>query len=153
MTELIPCHVPANTKPKSPVFENFRGSMKLPVSLDDLTWLIARYLQCSPITSTDIEEVTSEMPGRCSRIEQSIPTWAAYNSVVSLKTLPKTKVGVLPLVPTPAHEWLTLLTVLKQAQHINTTVLGPSMKTVITLDMQLYEKAKHLEMFCNESKS
>ena len=25
MTELIPCHVPANTKPKSPVFENFRG--------------------------------------------------------------------------------------------------------------------------------
>ena len=28
MTHFIPCHVPANTKPKSPVFENFRGSMK-----------------------------------------------------------------------------------------------------------------------------
>ena len=91
------------------------------------------------------------MPGRCSKIEQNIPKWAAYNSVVLLKTLPKTKVGVLPLVPAPAHEWSTLLTVLKQAQHINTIVLGPNRKTIITLDMQLYEKAKQLEMFCNES--
>ena len=148
MTELIPFHVPANTKPKGPVFENFRGPMKLPVSLDDLTWLIARYLQCSAVTSTDIEEVTSEMSGRCSKIEQNIPTWKAYNSVVSLKTFPKTKVGVIPLVPAPAHEESTLLTVLKQTQHINTIALGPNRKTVITLDMQLYEKAKQLEMFC-----
>ena len=112
MTEFIPCHVPANTKPKSPVFENFRGSMKLPVSLDDLTWLIVRYLQCSAVTGTDIEEVTSEMPERCSKIEQNIHT---------------------ALAP----EWSTLLTVLKQAQHINTIVLGPNRKTVITLDMHL----------------
>ena len=42
---------------------------------------------------------------------------------------------------------------LKQAQHINTIVLGPNRKTVITLDMQLYEKAKQLEMFHNESNS
>ena len=75
---------------------------------------------------TDIEEVTSEMPGRCSKIEQNIPTWAAYNSVVSLKTLPKTKVGVLPLVPAPTHGMVSFLTVLKQAQHINTIVLGPN---------------------------
>ena len=83
----------------------------------------------------------------------AIPTWAAYNSVVSLKTLPKTKVVVFPLVPAPAHEWSTLLTVLKQTQHINTIVLGPNRKTVITLDVQLYEKAKQLEMSCNESNS
>ena len=40
----------------------------------------------------------------------------------------------------PTSEWSTLITVLKQA------VVGPNKKTVITLDMQLYEKAKQLEM-------
>jgi len=39
-----------------------------------------------------------------------------------------------------------MLTVLKQAQNITTVVLGEGHKTVITFDLQLYEKAMKLQM-------
>ena len=39
------------------------------------------------------------------------------------------------------------------AQNINAIVVGPGRKTVITLDMQLYEKAKQLEMAKPECKN
>jgi hypothetical protein len=56
------------------------------------------------------------------------------------------------LVAAPAHEWQTLITVLKQTQQINCMVLGPDRKTVITLDMALYERAKQLEMSRDDCK-
>lgn len=39
-----------------------------------------------------------------------------------------------------------MLTVLKQAQKITIVVLGESHKTVITFDIQLYERAMKLQM-------
>ena len=51
----------------------------------------------------------------------------------------------LPLIPAPAHEWSTLLTVLKQAKHINAAIVGPNQKTIITLDMDLYTRANKLQ--------
>ena len=57
--------------------------------------------------------------------EASIPTWSAYNS----------------LIPAPAHEWSTLLTVLKQKKNRN---------TVITLDIDLYKPGKQLEKYCED---
>ena len=39
-----------------------------------------------------------------------------------------------------------MLTVLKQAQNITTAVLGEGHKTVITFDLQLYEKAVKLQL-------
>ncbi|KXJ12360.1 hypothetical protein AC249_AIPGENE6741 [Exaiptasia diaphana] len=60
--------------------------------------------------------------------------------------VPVTRVGSPPLIPEPAHEWRTLLTVLKQAQNIKTAVVGPSRKTVISLDLGLYQPAKQLQM-------
>ena len=62
------------------------------------------------------------------------------------KGLPLTSWHVPPLIAQPAHEWQTLLTVLKQAQHISAQVVGPQCKTVITLDMGLYKPAKQLQM-------
>ena len=49
------------------------------------------------------------------------------------KSAPLTSWHVSPLIACPAHEWQTLLTVLKQAQHISANVVGPQRKTVITL--------------------
>ena len=72
--------------------------------------------------------------GKC----HNIPTWAAYNSLLSSEK-PLTEVSALPLIAAPAHEWQTLITVLKQTQQINCMVMGPGRKTVITLDMALYE--------------
>lgn len=84
-------------------------------------------------------------------IYHNIPKWAAYNSLLSSSKL-LTEVCALPLIPSPAHEWQTLLTVLKQTQQINCTVMGPDKKTVITLDMALYERAKQLEMTRDDCK-
>ena len=87
-----------------------------------------------------------------SRIKHhDIPTWTAYNSLLS-SSKPLTEVTALPLVAAPTHEWQTLITVLKQTQQINSMVLGPDRKTVITLDMALYERAKQLEMTRDDCK-
>ena len=53
---------------------------------------------------------------------------------------------MMPLIAAPAHEWSTMLTVLKQAQKITTVVMGEGHKTVITFDLQLYEKTVKLQM-------
>ena len=62
-----------------------------------------------------------------------------------------TKVGMPPLIAAPVHKWPTLLTILMQAQKISSIVVGPDRKTVITLDMGLYQPAKiKLQMARND---
>ena len=75
-----------------------------------------------------------------------IPTWAPYNSQVLSLTHQLTTVSMMPLLAAPAHEWSTMLTVLMQAQKITAVVMGENHKTVITFDLQLYEKAVKLQM-------
>ena len=77
--------------------------------------------------------------------QSKVPIWSAYNSLIG-RALPVTRVGAPPLIAAPAHEWNTLLTVLKQAQAINVKVVGQQRKTVISLDMGLYIPAKKLQM-------
>ena len=80
---------------------------------------------------------------RASSKEQKIPSWSGYNSAIA-ERCNITNFGALPLIPAPAHEWTTLLTVLKLAQGINAQTVGENKKTVISLDMALYEKALQL---------
>ena len=94
----------------------------------DLTWLVGQSLVRTVAT------------------EQKIPTWSAYNSTIRQPTHQLTNVTMMPLIAAPAHEWSTMLTVLKQAQKITTVVMGEGHKTVITFDLQLYEKAVKLQM-------
>jgi len=68
----------------------------------------------------------------------NIPTWTAHNSLLA-STKPLTEVNTLTLILAPAHQWQTFITVLKQTQQINYTVMGPNRKMVITLDMALYQ--------------
>ena len=60
--------------------------------------------------------------------------------------------GAPPLITATAHEWSTLLTVLKKAQGINVKVVGANRKTVISLDMGLYLPAKKLQMVRDDLK-
>lgn len=69
-----------------------------------------------------------------------IPGWAGYNSLLSTSQ-PMTAVGALPLLPEVAHDWSTLLTVMKQAILLKELAVGEDHITVITFDMALYEKA------------
>ena len=78
-----------------------------------------------------------------------IPVWSAYNSLVS-NPMQGTRVGTPPLLAAPAHEWSTMLTILMHAQNISARVVGPSRKTVISLDIGLYQPAKKLLMARND---
>ena len=60
--------------------------------------------------------------------------------------MPLTRVGNPSLIAAPAQEWQILLTILMQAQNIKTTVVGQNRRTVISLDMGLYQPAKKLQM-------
>ena len=81
------------------------------------------------------------------RLEQvKIPTWAPYNSQVLSLPHQLTTVSTMPLLAALAHEWSTMLTVLMQAQKITAVVMGENHRTVITFDLQLYEKAVKLQM-------
>ena len=53
---------------------------------------------------------------------------------------------MIPFLAAPTHEWSTMLTVLKQVQNISTVVTKDSRKTVITFDLQLYQKAPKLQL-------
>lgn len=61
--------------------------------------------------------------------------------------VPVTRVGAQPLIASPAHKWLTLLSVLKQAHDNKTAVVGFLRKTTITLDLGPYQPAKQLQTF------
>jgi len=61
-----------------------------------------------------------------------------------------TKVGTLPLLAASVHEWPTLLTIYMQAQNITFRAVGPGKKTVISVDMGLYQPAEKLQMAKND---
>ena len=62
-------------------------------------------------------------------ISGTLPTWPAFNSLISLKSSPTTCQG-LPLYPSPPTDWSTLYTTLKIVQGINVEVTGER-KTII----------------------
>ena len=55
-------------------------------------------------------------------LPKQVPVWSAYSSIVG-ETMPVTRVGTLPLIAAPAHQWNTILTVVMQAQAIDVKVV------------------------------
>ena len=80
-----------------------------------------------------------------------IQVWAGYNSLLS-KGKPITEVGALPLLPEVAHEWSTLLTVVKQAIQLKELAVGKDHITLIAFDMALHEKVIQLVDSCSDLK-
>ena len=75
---------------------------------------------------------------------QYIPTWSAYNSLIT-EAGTKTNVAVVPpLIRHSPTSWPGLYTALMRAQNISVVVVGEGKPTVVTLDLQLYEKAQKL---------
>ena len=142
LTVLLECHKPPS-KPPNPLHPAFGlfSEEEIPktLSLDDYTWMLARSLTHKP-NHSDVPESQE-----CEVRQSAVPVWSAYNSLVN-NTMHVTRVGAPPLIAALAHEWNTLLTVLKQAQAINVKVVGANRKTVISLDVGLYLPAKKLQM-------
>ena len=146
LTSLMECPAPTS-KPKCLVNANFSLAVKeLPVEIrrQDAAWLIGRNSTRNQDEDPQAVEATDQPNIQPTKIT-SIPVWSAYKSLVS-DPMPTTRVGTPPLVAAPAHEWSTLLTVLMQAQAISVKVVGPARKTVISLDLGLYQPAKKLQM-------
>ena len=142
LTVLLECHKPPS-KPPNPLHPAFglfsEEEIPMTLSLDDDTWMLARSLTRKP-NHSDVPESQE-----CAVRQSAVPVWSAYNSLVN-NTMHVTRVGAPPLIAALAHEWNTLLTVLKQAQAINVKVVGANRKTVISLDVGLYLPAKKLQM-------
>ena len=134
-TTLLPCKLPKNAKPPSPEHPLFGLNLQMP--LYDLlqwysTWLMSKVM---------VRNIINGEPNHNSEVDEGqvktvmeLPSWAAYNSLVS-KELPITHVEMLPMIAAPTHEWSTLLTVLKLSHNITIKVMGLNQKTVVTLDM------------------
>lgn len=144
MPELMECHEPPKT-PKNPIYPHFKlydkDELPIVVRRQEFAWILGRRL-------SSLSHQTTQEPDELSNATQ-VPVWSAYNSLI-YDPLDTTRSATPPLVAFPAHEWSTLLTVLKQAQDINTLVVGADRKTVVTLDLGLYQPAKRLQMARND---
>ena len=82
--------------------------------------------------------------------ETVVPTWGATNSLLvqsqqkGNQSTPKSAI-VAPLLRRPPTDYSSLFTILSLAQGISAIVVGPHHKTVITLDLDLYERALKLQ--------
>jgi len=107
---------PKPPTPRHPRFGLFtEEEITITLSSEDYAWLLARSLSREQHPSGPLVQQVDEPR------QSKVPVWSAYNSLVG-ETMPVTREGAPPLVAAPAHEWNTLLTVLKQAQAINVKV-------------------------------
>ncbi|KAL9964664.1 hypothetical protein ACROYT_G028339 [Oculina patagonica] len=148
VTDLLQCPAPASNPayPANPRFGLF-AEMDLPIVVrhEEFAWLLARSMT-REVSRGETDEPTQTHEPKKEQVERSgIPLWSGYKYLIS-DNLHVTRVSTPPLIAAPAHEWNTLLTLLMQAQAINTKVVGPNRKTVISLDMGLYQPAKKLQM-------
>lgn len=153
VTSLLECSMPPS-KPAGPVYPNFGlfadDEIPIQVRMQDFAWLIGRSLSRSPTNNLGLMPET-QTGVRSTGKGTEVPVWSGYNSLFN-DVMPLTRVGTPPLIAAPAHQWKTLLTVLMQAQNIKTKVVGPTKKTIISLDMGLYQPAKKLQMARNDLK-
>lgn len=143
---MLDCANPPSN-PKSPTYLSFglyaNDELLITVRLKDFAWLLGCNRTCTS-TGEGGDSNEDSASGRT-----PIPVWSGYNSLLH-QALPLARIGALPLVAAPAHEWSTMLTVLIQAQGITAQVMGPGHKTVISVDMGLYQPAKKLQMARND---
>jgi hypothetical protein len=120
-----------------------RTQLPLLVSLPDYDWLVGQTRM--RLHTDDLESSTDNQenddaathgtedawdPDLDRKTGIHIPTWFGYHSQISqVKCV--TRVGTPPLIAAPAHVWQTLLTVLMQAQWINTKLMEPTGENVI----------------------
>ena len=69
------------------------------------------------LSRLDHSDTNNEMPKAKSE-QQTMPSWSAFNSVISEETLNERIVGFIPLIPYHVTEYITVYTALKKIQEI-----------------------------------
>ena len=88
--------------------------------------------------------IWSLMKVRSNELSSVVPTWAAYNSLITKKK-DKTIVQQLPILNGSPTCWENLYRAMKDFEKLNKELSNRS-KTVISFDLQLYPKAIHLQV-------
>ena len=112
-------------------------------AIKDLIWLLC-YLHCQ-WREKNYKEGETEMHDPVSDIlcnKRKFETWAAFKLLSATGKVSRTNHGVLaPLIRSPPTSPQTLYTALCLAQKINVSVVRIHRRTVINLDLDLYERA------------
>ena len=115
--------------------------------LKDLLWIICyiHSMQKSRCISEENSSAeTEEKVNNNDRLEDKFATWNAFNSLATC-TRQQTDTEVLsPLIRTSPTDQNSLFTTLKLAMNISAVVCGEERRTVITLDLDLYEHAVNI---------
>lgn len=147
VASLLECPAPPK-KPVGPTFPTFglftEDQLPIYVKKQEFAWLLGRSVTRPLTNGQQVVETEGNQPDD-QPPSTDVPVWSGYNSTLS-SSMPLTRVCTPPLIAAPAHEWQTLLTVLMQAQNIKTKIAGPDRKTIISLDLGLYQPAKKLQM-------
>ena len=107
----------------------------------DLIWLLC-YLHSKENSSGEGDQGMCDPASVTAGNQNKFETWAAFNSLSATEKVSKTNRGVIgPLIHSPPTSPQTLYTALCLAQKINVSVVGIHRRTVIILDLDLYERA------------
>ena len=104
-------------------------------------WYLCSYFSSIKQTSLICEDQSSPV----------MPTWSATQSLIISKTQYSDNIAtvntevVAPLLKSSPTDYATLYTALMMAQGFSTAVVGEERKTVITLDLDLYFRALHIQ--------
>ena len=93
--------------------------------------------------SKESDTVWFLMKTLCTQSVNEVPTWSAYNSLISEAHV-KTTYCALPLLQGNPMDWSYLYTALKSAQNLNAKVSSAE-ETIVSLDLQLYSKCIQLQ--------
>ena len=76
----------------------------------------------------------------------TIPTWSGYNSLLQSVegTTLLTHIFYFPLIPAPASDFSDIYTAMENVKFVTEFSNGSGDKTVITLDLDLYERAMQI---------
>ena len=72
--------------------------------------------------------------------ELVLPSFGATNSLVTDTDITVTNIFTTPLVNGPASSWSSLFTAIMRVKNITVRACGNDKKTVVSLDLDLYEK-------------
>ena len=106
--------------------------------LSNFAWMLIRK-KC--ITAEDPVELEEQNADCSTKLAATSPTWTGYMSLLA-ETKPVAKVSMLPLIAESPTQHSVQLTFMKQFEKINSLILGPNNKVVVTVDLALYKPLK-----------
>lgn len=104
------------------------------IAKKDAVWSVLR-LNLPNASDSHVKPVCSE---------QLVPSWSAFNSIVTCETVNLSIVGFIPIIPYPVSEYSTVYTVLKNFQNIRSQLTQNFLP--LTADEGVYHIAKEITL-------